>query len=158
MATAVTRSSSVTVGDAVAVVGVVRAYRCNNQPIRVLRFRTRNHGSVNSFGPFLTRSGLDQFPMLISVLRYVLRPLRIYAAPAFASLFVCAAGNKAWEWWTDILRRARVVRRSTFRRRCRRNDDVKYAFHSEASVMPIDGSHCGSESGGPTFRLIYIVL
>jgi polysaccharide biosynthesis protein PslA len=74
---------------------VKRAYRCNNQPIHVLRFQTRNHGSVNAFGPFLTRSGLDQLPMLISVLRgdmsvvgphrYVQPPLRIYdqVSPAF---------------------------------------------------------------------------
>ena len=74
---------------------VERAYRCNNEPIRVRRFRTRNHGSVNAFGPFLTRTGLDQLPMLISVLRgemsivgphrYVLPPLRIYdqVSPAF---------------------------------------------------------------------------
>jgi lipopolysaccharide/colanic/teichoic acid biosynthesis glycosyltransferase len=67
---------------------VERAYRCNNQPISVLRFRTRDHGSVNAFGPFLARSGLDQLPMLITVLRgqmsivgphrYVLPPLPIY--------------------------------------------------------------------------------
>ena len=44
---------------------VEHAYSCSSQPIRNLRFRTRDHG----FGPFLTRSGLDQFPMLISVLR-----------------------------------------------------------------------------------------
>src|SRR5262249_41064531 len=76
---------------------VERAYRCNNQPISVLRFRTRDHGSVNAFGPLLTRSGLDQLPMLISVLRgelsivgphrYVLPPLRIYdqVSPAFSN-------------------------------------------------------------------------
>ena len=64
-------------------------------PIRVRRFRTRNHGSVNAFGPFLIGSGLDQLPMLISVLRgemsivgshrYVLPPLRSYdqVSPAF---------------------------------------------------------------------------
>src|SRR6516165_2043035 len=48
---------------------VERAYRCNNQPIHILRFRTRNHRSANCFEPLLTHSGLDQLPMLISVLR-----------------------------------------------------------------------------------------
>jgi hypothetical protein len=44
---------------------VEHAYSCTSQPIRVLRFRIRDHG----LRPFLTRSGLDQLPMLISVLR-----------------------------------------------------------------------------------------
>ena len=86
---------TIRLGTGGPIFSVERAYRCNNQPIRVLRFRTRNQGSVNAFGPFLTRSGLDQLPMLISVLRgemsivgphrYVLPPLRIYdqVSPAF---------------------------------------------------------------------------
>ena len=65
---------------------VERAYRCNNQPIHILRFRTGNHRSANGFEPFLTHSGLDQLPMLISVLRgemsivgpHRYAPLRIY--------------------------------------------------------------------------------
>ena len=60
---------TIRLGTGGPIFSVERAYRYNNQPIRVLRFRTRNHGSVNAFGPFLTRSGLDQLPMLISVLR-----------------------------------------------------------------------------------------
>jgi lipopolysaccharide/colanic/teichoic acid biosynthesis glycosyltransferase len=86
---------AIRLGTGGPIFSVERAYRCNNQPIRVLRFRTRNHSSVNAFGPFLSRSGLDQLPMLISVLRgemsivgphcYVLPPLRIYdqVSPAF---------------------------------------------------------------------------
>jgi lipopolysaccharide/colanic/teichoic acid biosynthesis glycosyltransferase len=83
------------IGTGGPIFSVERAYRCNNQPIRVLRFRTRNHGSVNAFGPFLIGSGLDQLPMLIGILRgemsivgphrYALPPLRSYdrVSPAF---------------------------------------------------------------------------
>ena len=86
---------AIRLGTGGPIFSVEQAYRCNNRPIRVLRFRTRNHGPVNAFGPFLTRSGLDQLPMLISVLRgemsivgphrYILPPLRIYdqVSPAF---------------------------------------------------------------------------
>ena len=86
---------AIRLGTAGPTFSVERAYRCNNQPISVLRFQTRDHGSVNAFGPFLIGSGLDQLPMLISVSRgemsivgphrYVLPPLRIYdqMSPAF---------------------------------------------------------------------------
>ena len=86
---------AIRLGTGGPIFSIERAYRCNNQPISVLRFRIGNHCSVNAFEPFLTRSGLDQLPMLISVLRgemsivgphrYVLPPLRIYdrGSPAF---------------------------------------------------------------------------
>jgi lipopolysaccharide/colanic/teichoic acid biosynthesis glycosyltransferase len=86
---------AIRLGTGGPIFSVERAYRCNNQPIHTLRFRTRNHSSVNAFEPFLTHSGLDQLPMLISVSRgemsivgphrYVLPPLRIYdqMSPAF---------------------------------------------------------------------------
>jgi lipopolysaccharide/colanic/teichoic acid biosynthesis glycosyltransferase len=91
---------------------VERAYRCNNRPIHILRFRTGKHGSVNAFGPFLSRSSLDQLPMLISVLRgemsivgpHRYAPLRIYdqVLPAFLNApflpglvnFDCTCGRR----------------------------------------------------------------
>jgi lipopolysaccharide/colanic/teichoic acid biosynthesis glycosyltransferase len=88
---------AIRLGTGGPIFSVERTYRCNNQPIRTLRFRTRNRGSVDAFEPFLTHSGLDQLPMLISVLRgemsivgphrYVLPPLRIYdrMSPAFVN-------------------------------------------------------------------------
>jgi lipopolysaccharide/colanic/teichoic acid biosynthesis glycosyltransferase len=61
-------------------------YCYNNQHLRILRFRS--HRFVSAFGRLLTRSGLDQLPMLINVLRgemslvgshfYVLPPPGLY--------------------------------------------------------------------------------
>ena len=48
---------------------VKHVYCHNNQHVRVLRFRTRSHGDVTIGGRFLIRTGLDQLPMLINVLR-----------------------------------------------------------------------------------------
>ena len=48
---------------------VKRAYCYNNQRVRVLGFRSRGHRDVTACGRFLIRTGLDQLPMLINVLR-----------------------------------------------------------------------------------------
>ena len=48
---------------------VKHVYCYNNQHVRVLRFRTRSHGDVTIGEHFLIRTGLDQLPMLINVLR-----------------------------------------------------------------------------------------
>ena len=56
---------TIRLGTSGPIFSVEHAYSCTSQPIRVLRFRIRDHG----LRPFLTRSGLDQLPMLINVLR-----------------------------------------------------------------------------------------
>ena len=56
---------TIRLGTGGPIFSVEHAYSCTSQPIRVLRFRIRDHG----LRPFLTRSGLDQLPMLINVLR-----------------------------------------------------------------------------------------
>jgi lipopolysaccharide/colanic/teichoic acid biosynthesis glycosyltransferase len=48
---------------------VKHVYCYNNQHLRLLRFRSRGQGFVSAFGRVLIRSGLDQLPMLINVLR-----------------------------------------------------------------------------------------
>ena len=48
---------------------VKHVYCYNNQHVRALRFRTRSHRDVTIGGRFLIRTGLDQLPMLINVLR-----------------------------------------------------------------------------------------
>ena len=48
---------------------VKHVYCYNNQHVRVLGFRSRSHRDVTACGRFLIRSGLDQLPMLINVLR-----------------------------------------------------------------------------------------
>jgi lipopolysaccharide/colanic/teichoic acid biosynthesis glycosyltransferase len=48
---------------------VKHVYSYSNQHIRVLRFRSRSRRSASAFGRVLIRSGLDQLPMLINVLR-----------------------------------------------------------------------------------------
>jgi polysaccharide biosynthesis protein PslA len=75
---------------------VKHVYCYNNQHVRALRFRTRSHGDVTIGGRFLIRTGLDQLPMLINVLRgemsivgphaYVLPPPQLNDQIAPASL------------------------------------------------------------------------
>ena len=48
---------------------VKHVYCYNNQRVRALKFRTRSHGDVTIGGRFLIRTGLDQLPTLINVLR-----------------------------------------------------------------------------------------
>jgi lipopolysaccharide/colanic/teichoic acid biosynthesis glycosyltransferase len=48
---------------------VKHVYCYNNQHVRALRLRTRSHRDVTIGGRFLIRTGLDQLPMLINVLR-----------------------------------------------------------------------------------------
>ena len=48
---------------------VKHEYCYNGRRIQVLRFRSRSRRSVTVIGRFLTRSGLNQLPMLINVLR-----------------------------------------------------------------------------------------
>ena len=75
---------------------VKHLYCYNNQHVRVLRFRSRSHCDVTIGGRFLIRTGLDQLPMLINVLRgemsivgphaYVLPPPQLNDQIAPASL------------------------------------------------------------------------
>jgi putative colanic acid biosynthesis UDP-glucose lipid carrier transferase len=62
-------SLAITLESGGPIFSVTHVYGFNNRHVRLLRFRCRDHRSDTAAGRFLARSGLDQLPILINILR-----------------------------------------------------------------------------------------